>query len=102
MPDILSLPGFDPKVSSYLKIKAILADLKQRSLVAWDLRDLTAEKFWQMESKPPSYQRIILSALDSAESASLLSESPSTKRRIQSASGQYALQLPLHYASHLT
>ena len=58
--------------------------------MAWDLRDITAEKFWQMESKPLSYQRIILSALDSAETANLLSESPSTKRRIQSASGQYA------------
>ena len=58
--------------------------------MAWDLRDLTAEKFWQMESKPLSYQRIILSALDSAETANLLSESPSTRRRIQSASGQYA------------
>ena len=43
-----------------------------------------------MESKPLSYQRIILSALDSAETANLLSESPSTRRRIQSASGQYA------------
>jgi len=62
--------------------------------VAWDLRDLTVEKFWQISDKTEykvlSYQRTILSALDLAEIAELSTDSPSAKRRIQSASGQYA------------